>query len=107
MKLTRMIDEWFWDEMEALPVHDPHRTENCLGFGAIEGAARHPESVPAAQLAHIVECSWCRKNWMAFKELERSGAQTPVLTPVPAEISSASWTPIRPEPSSSSMPRSE
>ncbi len=93
MKLTRMIDEWFWDERDALPARDPNRTENCLGFGEIEGAAQRPESVPATQLAHIVECSWCRKNWLAFKELERSGAQKPVLTPMLAEISSASWTP--------------
>lgn len=93
MKLTRMIDEWFLDEMDALPARDPNRTKNCLGFGDIEGAARRPESVPAAQLAHIVECSWCRKNWMAFKELEHAGVQAPRLTPVAAEISSASWTP--------------
>ncbi|RYX85678.1 hypothetical protein EON83_04890 [bacterium] len=93
MKLTRMVEEWFLDEMDALPARDPNRTANCLNFGEIEGAARQPESVSATQLAHIVECSWCRKNWMAFKNLQRSTALTPDLAPVPAEISSASWTP--------------
>ena len=92
MKLTRMIDEWFGDEMDALPTRDPNRTTGCLGFGEIEGAARQPESVSATQLAHIVECSWCRRNWLAFKNLQSTTAPIPAL-PVPAEISSASWTP--------------
>ncbi|BCM91946.1 hypothetical protein IAD21_03824 [Abditibacteriota bacterium] len=93
MKLTRMIEEWFLEEMHTLPARDPNHTENCLDFGQIEGAARQPESVSATQLAHIVECSWCRKNWLAFKNLERSTTKAPDLSPVPAEISSASWTP--------------
>jgi len=88
-----MIEEWFGDEMELLPARDPRRTQNCLGFGEVEGAAQHPESIPASQLAHIVECSWCRRNWLAFKELERSGVKAPIVSPVRAEISSASWTP--------------
>lgn len=93
MKLTRMIDEWFLEEMDALPARDPNRTTECLSFGEVEGAARQPESVSATQLAHIVECSWCRKNWLAFKNLQRSVTQPEITPPVPAEISSASWTP--------------
>ena len=92
MKLSRMIESWFVDEMETLPARDSSRTQNCLGFGEVESAARQPESVPASQLAHIVECSWCRRNWLTFKELGRLGA-TPVVSPVRAEISSGSWTP--------------
>ena len=93
MKLSRMIESWFGDEMELLPARDPNRTPNCLNFGALEGAAKQPESVPASQLAHIIECSWCRRNWLTFKELGRSGVEAPIVSPVRAEISSESWTP--------------
>lgn len=92
MKLTRLVQEWFWEEMEHVPARDPRRTPECLDFEAIEAAARLPEATPATQLAHIVGCDWCRKNWLAFQQLHQESPAT--VPPVDADRTRVDVSPI-------------
>jgi hypothetical protein len=92
MKLTRMLQELYLDQLAETPSSDSRRTLACLMHAEIQDVALQPNVATASQLAHIIECSVCRKNWQTFKKLNR--LPVPVVAPEPRsslEVSPPLW----------------
>ena len=92
MKLTTMLQQLYLEELDSVPASDARRTAQCLMHGEIQAVALEQGEATATQLAHLIECSVCRKNWQSFVNLSRFPQENAAVLPA-IEPSPPLWTP--------------
>jgi len=84
-RLTRLLEDWFREEVATSPAGDPRRTPLCLRFHELSGVAEETANLSADErrytrmnaeervqlsedrAAHVRECGWCQRSLTAYR----------------------------------------
>jgi hypothetical protein len=66
-RLTRLLEDWFREEVATSPAEDPRRTPLCLRFHELSGVAEESLQLSEDRAAHVRECGWCQRSLTAYR----------------------------------------